>query len=80
MEAYVSLNASSVESTKTDDGSAQPRQIELPREDINAIGCFFEFLYTGEYFPKKIPGQRQLERHPSIPGGQPYGRAAPQAC
>ncbi|EGS20345.1 uncharacterized protein CTHT_0021720 [Thermochaetoides thermophila DSM 1495] len=49
----------------TDDGS--PRQIELPGEDINAIGCFFEFLYTGEYFPKKIPGQRQLERHPSIP-------------
>ncbi|KAK5659643.1 hypothetical protein OQA88_850 [Cercophora sp. LCS_1] len=49
----------------TDDGS--PRTIELPGEDIDAVGCFLEFLYTGDYFPKKIPGQRQLEKDPSIP-------------
>ncbi|KAL2158860.1 hypothetical protein VTH06DRAFT_4052 [Thermothelomyces fergusii] len=48
-----------------DDGS--PRQIELPDEDVDAMGSFLEFLYTGDYFPKKIPGQRALERHPSIP-------------
>ncbi|KAK0639551.1 hypothetical protein B0T16DRAFT_361148 [Cercophora newfieldiana] len=49
----------------TDDGS--PRQIELPGEDLDAVGCFLEFLYTGDYFPKKVPGQRSLEKDPSIP-------------
>ncbi|KAK4098977.1 hypothetical protein N658DRAFT_487962 [Parathielavia hyrcaniae] len=48
-----------------DDGS--PRQIELPAEDIEAMGCFLEFLYTGDYFPRKAPGQRTLEKDPSIP-------------
>ncbi|PHH69773.1 hypothetical protein CDD80_6508 [Ophiocordyceps camponoti-rufipedis] len=47
------------------DGS--PRQIELPDDDVDAVGCFLEFLYTGEYFPKKLPGQRSLESDPSIP-------------
>ncbi|KAK3357974.1 hypothetical protein B0T25DRAFT_540671 [Lasiosphaeria hispida] len=49
----------------SDNGS--PRQVELPNEDIDAVGCFLEFLYTGDYFPKKLPGQRQLEKDPSIP-------------
>lgn len=31
------------------------------------MGCFLEFLYTGDYFPKKVPGQRSLEKDPSIP-------------
>ncbi|KAJ9137098.1 BTB/POZ domain-containing protein [Pleurostoma richardsiae] len=48
-----------------DDGS--PRQIELPGDDIDAVGCFLEFLYTGDYFPRKVPGQRTLETDPSIP-------------
>ncbi|KAK4123015.1 hypothetical protein N657DRAFT_634236 [Parathielavia appendiculata] len=48
-----------------DDGS--PRQIELSGEDIEAMGCFLEFLYTGDYFPRKVPGQRTLEKDPSIP-------------
>jgi hypothetical protein len=48
-----------------DDGS--PRQIELPGEDLEAMGCFREFLYTSDYFPKKVPGQRTLEKDPSIP-------------
>ncbi|KAK4238994.1 hypothetical protein C8A03DRAFT_14602 [Achaetomium macrosporum] len=48
-----------------DDGS--PRQIELAAEDIDAMGCFLEFLYTGDYFPRKVPGQRTLEKDPSIP-------------
>jgi hypothetical protein len=31
------------------------------------VGCFLEFLYTGDYFPRKIPGQRLLESDPTIP-------------
>ncbi|KAI0882079.1 uncharacterized protein GGS22DRAFT_171482 [Annulohypoxylon maeteangense] len=49
----------------TDDGS--PRQIDLAGEELDAVGCFLEFLYTGDYFPKKLPGQRTLEPDPSIP-------------
>lgn len=45
----------------------QPRQIELPNENLDAVGCFLEFLYTGDYFPRKVPGQRALEKDPSIP-------------
>lgn len=47
--------------------SRQPRQLELPSEDMDAVGCFLEFLYTGEYFPKKVVGARALEADPSIP-------------
>jgi hypothetical protein len=31
------------------------------------VGCFLEFLYTGDYFPRKIPGSRDLERDPGTP-------------
>ncbi|KAH7170064.1 hypothetical protein EDB81DRAFT_151624 [Dactylonectria macrodidyma] len=48
-----------------DDGS--PRQVELTEFDVDAVGCFLEYLYTGEYFPKKLPGQRVLESDPEIP-------------
>ncbi|KAI1367180.1 hypothetical protein F5Y08DRAFT_336849 [Xylaria arbuscula] len=48
-----------------DDGS--PRQIELAGDEIDAVGCFLEYLYTGDYFPKKLPGQRSLEPDPSLP-------------
>ncbi|KAK5631806.1 hypothetical protein RRF57_007520 [Xylaria bambusicola] len=48
-----------------DDGS--PRQIELAGDEIDAVGCFLEYLYTGDYFPKKLPGQRLLEPDPSLP-------------
>ncbi|KAI1127485.1 hypothetical protein F5Y10DRAFT_192578 [Nemania abortiva] len=47
------------------DGS--PREIELSGEEIDAVGCFLEYLYTGDYFPKKLPGQRLLETDPSLP-------------
>lgn len=32
------------------------------------MGSFLEFLYTGEYFPRKVPGQRVLEHDPTAPG------------
>ncbi|PHH81673.1 hypothetical protein CDD82_206 [Ophiocordyceps australis] len=41
--------------------------IELPNEDTEAVGGFLEYLYTGEYFPRKLPGQRVLESDPSVP-------------
>ncbi|KAI8948803.1 hypothetical protein F4801DRAFT_439469 [Xylaria longipes] len=47
------------------DGS--PRQVELLHDEIDAVGCFLEYLYTGDYFPKKLPGQRLLEPDPTLP-------------
>ncbi|RYP64249.1 hypothetical protein DL769_006729 [Monosporascus sp. CRB-8-3] len=49
----------------TNDGS--PRQVELTNDETDAVGCFLEFLYTGDYFPRKLPGQRTLEPDPSLP-------------
>jgi hypothetical protein len=31
------------------------------------VGCFLEFLYTGDYYPKKVPGTRELETQPGVP-------------
>jgi hypothetical protein len=36
-------------------------------EDLDAVGCFLEFLYTGDYFPRKIVGTRDLEKDPHTP-------------
>ncbi|KPM42632.1 hypothetical protein AK830_g3917 [Neonectria ditissima] len=44
-----------------------PRQIELTDFDVDAVGCFLEYLYTGEYFPRKLSGQRVLENDPTVP-------------
>ncbi|KAF9875317.1 hypothetical protein CkaCkLH20_07137 [Colletotrichum karsti] len=49
----------------SDDGS--PRQVELIGEELDAVGCFLEYLYTGEYFPRKVAGSRTLEVDPSTP-------------
>ncbi|KAH6712075.1 hypothetical protein DL95DRAFT_24711 [Leptodontidium sp. 2 PMI_412] len=43
------------------------RRIDLIDEDLDAVGCFLEFLYTGDYFPRKIAGSRDLERDPTTP-------------
>lgn len=51
--------------TWVEDGS--PREVELTDFDVGAVGCFLEYLYTGEYFPKKLPGQRVLESDPTVP-------------
>jgi hypothetical protein len=39
----------------------------LKDENLDAVGCFLEYLYTGEYFPQKIAGQRGLVNDPSMP-------------
>jgi hypothetical protein len=46
---------------------AQKRRIELPSEDLDAVGCFLEYIYTGEYFPQKIAGQRVLANDLTMP-------------
>jgi hypothetical protein len=43
------------------------RRIDLIDEDLDAVGCFLEFLYTGDYFPRKILNTRELERDPNTP-------------
>lgn len=43
------------------------RRIDLIDEDLDAVGCFLEFLYTGDYFPRKVPGSRDLEKDPGTP-------------
>ncbi|PSS28387.1 hypothetical protein M430DRAFT_92526 [Amorphotheca resinae ATCC 22711] len=43
------------------------RRIDLVDEDLDAVGCFLEFLYTGDYFPRKIAGTRDLEHDATTP-------------
>ncbi|KAI9049952.1 hypothetical protein LZ554_006099 [Drepanopeziza brunnea f. sp. 'monogermtubi'] len=43
------------------------RRIDLVDEELDAVGCFLEFLYTGDYFPRKIAGSRDLERDSTTP-------------
>jgi hypothetical protein len=52
---------------RTSSSLEQERSIDLIDEDLDAVGCFLEFLYTGDYFPRKIPGSRDLERDPNTP-------------
>ena len=44
------------------------RQVELPDETIDTVGCFLQYQYTGEYFPRRIPNIPDgLESDPSVP-------------
>ncbi|KFY87189.1 hypothetical protein V500_07117 [Pseudogymnoascus sp. VKM F-4518 (FW-2643)] len=43
------------------------RSIDLSEENLDAVGCFLEYLYTGEYFPQRVIGQRGLVKDPSMP-------------
>lgn len=45
---------------------AQSNRIELPDTDLEAMSCFLEYLYTGEYFPAKLPNG-SLTTDPSTP-------------
>ena len=51
---------------KTSLAASGSRQVSFPDEDIDSVGAFLQYLYTGEYFPKKVadtlesvPGQAQ---------------------
>jgi hypothetical protein len=57
---------------------ATSRQIEFKTEDSDTVGAFLQFLYTGEYYPKRqgdvlesVPGAasdggEELLRHASV--------------
>jgi hypothetical protein len=48
----------------------QNRRISLPHDDLTAVGSVLEYLYNGEYFPKRLhPGSKSsdLEIDPSVP-------------
>ncbi|KZF21558.1 hypothetical protein L228DRAFT_239525 [Xylona heveae TC161] len=53
---------------KSDEDEKSPRRIDLPDEDLDAVGCFLEYIYTGEYFPRKVGDtKRRLEEDTSAP-------------
>lgn len=42
--------------------------LEFPEENLDAIGCFLQYQYTGEYFPRRIAANPDgLEPDPSVP-------------
>ncbi|CAO1603411.1 hypothetical protein XANCAGTX0491_006999 [Xanthoria calcicola] len=46
--------------------SADTKRIELSEDDLDAMSCFLEYLYTGEYFPHKLPNN-SLQVDPALP-------------
>ncbi|KAL2047132.1 hypothetical protein N7G274_001151 [Stereocaulon virgatum] len=46
------------------DSPSPKRSIPLPDSDLEATSCFVEYLYTGEYFPHKLPSG-SLQTDPS---------------
>lgn len=44
----------------------QTRALHLS-EPLDAVGCFLEFIYTGEYFPQKIANTHRLVIDPTAP-------------
>lgn len=44
------------------------RSIEFPDESLDAFGCFLQYQYTGEYFPRRLASVPDgLEPDPSVP-------------
>lgn len=45
-----------------------PQRLDLPQESLDAVGCFLQYQYTGEYFPRRIiTNPDGLETDPSVP-------------
>ncbi|KIW65044.1 hypothetical protein PV04_07331 [Phialophora macrospora] len=43
-------------------------RIEMPDESLDAVGCFLQYQYTGEYFPRRLANAPDgLEPDPSVP-------------
>ena len=48
--------------------SSDSLSIDLEGESLDAIGCFLQYQYTGEYFPRRIASAPDgLEHDPSLP-------------
>ncbi|KAB5566034.1 hypothetical protein GE09DRAFT_1272401 [Coniochaeta sp. 2T2.1] len=47
--------------------------MKLANEVVDAVGYFVKFLYTGEYFARRTPGQRHLKSDPAIPKADDSG-------
>ncbi|KAK6501502.1 hypothetical protein TWF481_009340 [Arthrobotrys musiformis] len=47
--------------------ASNPAVVSLPNENLDAVGCFIQYLYTGDYFPRiiKQKGEETLEKDPS---------------
>ena len=44
------------------------KRISMPDETLDAVGCFLQYQYTGEYFPRRLPSSAEgLESDPSAP-------------
>jgi len=42
--------------------------VDLPDESLDAVGCFLQYQYTGEYFPRRLANAPDgLEPDPSVP-------------
>ncbi|KAF3491138.1 uncharacterized protein GIQ15_00655 [Arthroderma uncinatum] len=54
--------------------SGGERRISLEDENPDAVACFLQFQYTGEYFPRCIPNNnKDLEQDPAIPSTDEVG-------
>ena len=43
-------------------------ELDLADENLDAVGCFLQYQYTGEYFPRRMPSAPDgLETHASLP-------------
>ena len=50
------------------DHSEGTQRLDLPKESLDAVGCFLQYQYTGEYFPRRIATNPDgLEADPSVP-------------
>ena len=44
------------------------QRISLSDASLDAVGCLLQYQYTGEYFPRRVPGKPEvLETDPSLP-------------
>ncbi len=49
-------------------GESAPLHLSLPEESLDAITCFLQYQYTGEYFPRRLPSVPDgLEADPTLP-------------
>ena len=53
------------------------RNIDLPEDDLDAVGSVLEYLYNGEYFPKRLSSNKDsaLEHDPTVPSPDNEGVA-----